>query len=165
MARVERRVSFVPDVHAPQVLARVRELDPDLGLIYGGPILKPELFDIPRFGTLGIHHGRLPEYRGRKTTFWEMQRGEETAGVTIQRINAGVDTGEVLQRGAVPIGGKTYGRVWREVQQLGVELYLDAVLQVKRGAATFESPAPSKGPHYRDPRSLDILRLWWRRLA
>jgi len=58
----------VPDVHAQAVLERVRAAAPDLGVIYGAPILKPELFGIPPLGTLGIHHGRVPQYRGKKTT-------------------------------------------------------------------------------------------------
>ena len=79
--------------------------------VCGAPILKPELFEIPAFGTLGIHHGRLPEYRGKKTTFWAIYNGDSTAGVTIQRINAGLDTGEIVCTGEVPTAGKTTGEL------------------------------------------------------
>jgi folate-dependent phosphoribosylglycinamide formyltransferase PurN len=164
MARIDRRTELVPDLHAPSVLERLRRLEPDLAVIYGGPILKPELFEIPRFGTLSIHHGRLPEYRGKKTTYWEMEEGRPTAGVAIQRIGAGLDTGDIVAEGEVPIGDKSYLRVWREVQELGVTLYLDAILQIKRGTA---SPRPQRGTPgrlYRDPSWLPILRLGWRQM-
>ena len=91
------RFETVRDVHAPAVIERLRALAPDLGVIYGGPLLKPELFEIPRLGTLGIHHGRAPKYRGKKTTFWEVFNGEPTAGVTIQRLNRGIDTGDIVR--------------------------------------------------------------------
>jgi folate-dependent phosphoribosylglycinamide formyltransferase PurN len=161
---VDERIEIVPDIHAPAVLERVRELQPDLGLIYGGPIVKPKLFEIPRFGTLGIHHGCVPEYRGKKTTFWEMYNGEQTAGVTIQRVNAGVDRGEIVRQGAVPIEGRRYGRVWDDVQRLGVELYRDAILDMKRGVAKLEPQGNGGGRPYRDPKLSHIVGLWWRQL-
>ena len=90
--RALAKVATVLDVHVSDVLERVRAARPDLGVIYGAPILRPELYEIPVFGTLGIHHGRLPEYRGKKTTFWEMYNGEAVAGVAIQRCWASVST-------------------------------------------------------------------------
>ena len=160
-----RKFATVPDLHAPQVLERVRAAAPDLGVIYGAPILKLELFGIPALGTLGVHHGRAPRYRGKKTTFWEMYNGERTAGVTIQRVNAGIDTGDTVRTGEVEIGRKSYSRVWREVEDLGCELYLAAVLDLKRGQATFvrQDPDVPHGPLYRQPSPRDILRFWLHR--
>ncbi len=158
------RVRYVADMHDPKVIAEVRELEPDLGLGYGGPILRPELFRIPEHGTLGIHHGRLPEFRGKKTTFWEIWEGEPTAGVTIQRIDEGIDTGEIVAQGAVKVGSRGYESVWQAVQRLGVDLYIDAVLAVRDGRATFRRPERRGGPLRSDPTPLELLRLPIRRL-
>ena len=157
----------VPDLHAPELLDRLRSLAPDLGVVYGAPLLRPELFDIPALGTLGIHHGRVPQYRGRKTTFWEIYNGEPVAGITIQRVGAGIDTGEVVRQGEVEIGRKHYGRVWREVERLGCDLFLEAVLDVKRGNARFlpQDETSPRRPLYRQPSPRDILALWWTRLT
>lgn len=163
--RALTRIVVVPDIHAPLVLQRVRALAPDLGLVYGSPKLEPELFEIPTMGTLGIHHGKLPEYRGKKTTFWALLNGEATAGVTIQRINAGLDTGDIVCTGDVPIAGRRYGRIDAAVEELGVELYLSAILAVKRGQAVCRPQAPGTGPLYRQPGARDILRLWRRQLT
>jgi len=165
-ARALSRFLTVPDVHAPEVLERVRAAAPDLGVIYGAPILRPELFSIPRFGTLGIHHGRAPQYRGKKTTFWEMYNGERTAGVTIQRVNPGVDTGDVVRRAEVEIGRKGYRRVWREVEEVGRRVYLEAILDVRRGAAQFapQDATARRNRLYRQPGPRDIVRFWWSRL-
>jgi methionyl-tRNA formyltransferase len=139
-------------------------MDADLGLIYGSPILRPELFEIPKMGTLGIHHGSLPRYRGKKTTFWEMYEGEERAGVTIQKVNRGLDTGEIVQEGHVRIGSRSRSRVWREVEDLGLQLYLRSILQVGAGTARLREQDGPKGQLYRDPPLTLIIRLWWRQL-
>jgi methionyl-tRNA formyltransferase len=125
------------------------------------------LFAIPTLGTLGIHHGRAPEYRGKKTTFWEMYNGERTAGITVQRVNPGIDTGEIVRRGEVEIGRKGYGRVWREVEEVGRRVYLEAILDVRLGTARYvpqDASAPRR-PLYRQPGMRDIVRLWFCRIA
>jgi folate-dependent phosphoribosylglycinamide formyltransferase PurN len=154
------------DIHAADVLEYVRTLDPDLGLIYGSPILRPELFGIPRLGTLGIHHGTLPQYRGKKTTFWEVYNGEQTAGVVIQKVNERLDAGEIVARRDIPIAGKRYGRVNREVNEAGVELYVDAILSVRRGTvARHTQHAPVDRRIYREPTVRDWLHVVGRRFA
>lgn len=163
-AELVDRVRYVADMHDPRVIAEVRELEPDLGLGYGGPILRPELFRIPEHGTLGIHHGRLPEFRGKKTTFWEIWEGEPTAGVTIQRIDEGIDTGEIVAQGAVEVGSRSYESVWQAVQRLGVDLYVEAVAAVRDGSATFRRPEHRGGPLRPDPSPAELLRLPLRRL-
>jgi glycosyltransferase involved in cell wall biosynthesis/folate-dependent phosphoribosylglycinamide formyltransferase PurN len=160
--RLAPKVRTVPDLHSAEVLALLRQWRPDLGAVYGAPILRRELFEIPPLGTLGIHHGRVPEYRGRKTTFWEIYNGEATAGVTIQRINAGIDTGDIVKAGEVPIGAWGYGRVERETQVLGWRLFVDAVLEARSGT-TIARPQPSgRGRHYRQPKVADFVGLWLR---
>jgi len=160
------RIFAVPDMHAPEVLERVRAMDADLGLIYGSPVLRPELFGIPRLGTLGIHHGTLPRYRGRKTTFWEVFNGEPAAGVVIQRVNAGLDTGDIVTQGEVPIGRRWWWSVERDLHTLGIHLYLDAILAVRSGKAT---PRPQLRAglvkSYHDPGLRDELRLAGRLIA
>lgn len=164
LTQLAERIHFVPDIHAGPVLAQVRALAPDLGLIYGSPILKPELFEIPARGTLGIHHGKVPEYRGKKTTFWAMYNGEKSAGVTIQKVNAGLDTGQIVKAGEVPTTGRSLAAVWTELEQLGLDLYIQAIIEVKSGVAQYRLQVGKKGKLYRDPKPGDILTFWARQL-
>ncbi len=154
------RIHFVPDIHAVHVLEQVRMLEPDLGLIYGSPILKPELFEIPELGTLGIHHGKVPEYRGNKTTFWAMYNGEPAAGVTIQKVNKGLDTGSIVKTGEVKAYRRAYQTVFRELEALGLGLYIQAILEVKHGVAEFTPQTGAKGKAYRNPKLGDFIRFW-----
>ena len=159
---IENRIHFIPNIHAPQVLEQVKSLAPDLGLIYGSPILKPELFEIPKLGTLGIHHGKVPEYRGNKTTFWMMYNGEQFAGVTIQKVNKGLDTGTIVKTGEVKAYRRAYRTVFHELEALGVELYIQAILEVKHGVAKFQPQTGTRGKVYRNPKLGHFIRFWGR---
>lgn len=154
------RIHFVPDIHAADVLDQVESQAPDLGLIYGSPILKPELFEIPSMGTLGIHHGKVPEYRGNKTTFWAMYNGEEVAGVTIQKVNTGLDKGQIVKEGEVIIGRRSQRAVWHELEALGLNLYIQAIIEVMEGTATFRPQTGRKGKLYRNPKLKDLMSFW-----
>lgn len=154
------RIRFVEDIHSDTVIEQLKSMKPDMGLVYGSPILRRELFETPAFGTLGIHHGKVPEYRGNKTTFWAMYNGEDTAGVTIQKINAGLDTGQIVKEGEVFVGSRTLGSVRRELEELGLELYIQAILDVKNGTASFRPQVGEKGRLYRNPKYNDLVRFW-----
>ena len=164
LKKISDRVFFVPNIHAQDVLNQVCALQPDLGLVYGSPILKPELFEIPRLGTLGIHHGKVPEYRGNKTTFWAMYNGEPYAGVTIQKVNKGLDTGSIVKAGEVKVSGRSYPAVVQELEKLGLDLYLEAILEVKQGIAEFTPQPGARGRLYRNPKLMDFIRLWIRQI-
>jgi methionyl-tRNA formyltransferase len=161
---ISGRIHNVNYIHAQAILDHISSLNPDLGLIYGSPILKPNLFNIPRYGTLGIHHGKVPEYRGNKTTFWAMYNGEAAAGVTIQKVNEGLDTGSIVKEGSVPIGRRSYQRVWSDLEALGLDLYIQAILEVKNGTAAYRPQTGKKGRLYRNPKPKDFVTLWARQL-
>lgn len=164
LAQIENKVHFVVDIHAEDVLEKVSSLTPDLGVVYGSPILKPKLFEIPALGTLGIHHGKVPEYRGNKTMFWAMYNGEQKTGVTIQKINAGLDTGLIVKEGDVVIGRRSQQAVWRDLEALGLDLYIQAILEVRKGTAQYRPQMGNKGKLYRNPTPSDILRFWFKQL-
>jgi hypothetical protein len=164
LERISDRIHFVPHIHAQNVLEQVCALDPDLGLIYGSPILKPELFEIPSLGTLGIHHGKVPEYRGNKTTFWAMYNGERVAGVTIQKVNEGLDMGSIVTTGEVSTQGRTYQAVVHELETLGLDLYMQAILEVKHRTAEYKPQSGVNGKLYRNPKPVDFLKFWGRQM-
>src|SRR5438067_10620788 len=96
-------IDNVADVNAAAVVDRVREWRPDLGLSLAAPILKQPLFEIPRLGTLNIHNGELPNYRCMPPGFWELWNGEKAVGVTVHRVEKGLDSGPILLTDHIPI--------------------------------------------------------------
>ena len=79
--------------------AQIRQLQPDLMIVCGGPILRKPIFSIPRLGTVNIHFGISPFYRGQHTILWPLMKCDfGHIGATIHQIDSGVDTGEVFAR-------------------------------------------------------------------
>jgi hypothetical protein len=76
----------------PQSIARLKQLDLDVGLHKAGVIYREQTINCFRLGILNSHIGLLPEYRGRSVMEWSLLQGEPT-GVTVFFIDAGIDTG------------------------------------------------------------------------
>ena len=91
------------DLHAPESIALLTSLAPDLGVVFAAYRLKPSVFTIPRLGCLNLHLGLAPEFRGSSPAFYEMLEGVPTVGVTIHRINEGLDTGPIIKQESFPI--------------------------------------------------------------
>jgi methionyl-tRNA formyltransferase len=80
-------------------LLRLRDLKPDIGVVVAyGHILKSELLELPPRGMVNVHPSLLPELRGAAPIEWAIIRGHETTGVTIIRLDAGMDSGPILHQ-------------------------------------------------------------------
>ena len=132
-------------INGPAACAYVREQNPDLGIALGAPILKEALFALPRLGTINLHKGRLPDFRGMPPAFWELNSGAASVGCTVHRVAAGLDTGDILLASEVPIDQfSTVAGVQVKLHRLGVELVTEAVAQIVAGTAQF-SKQPAGG--------------------
>ena len=90
-----------------------------------GQILPREFFAWPRFGSLNVHTSLLPRYRGAAPVVHAILNGEKETGVTIMKLDEGMDTGEVLAQSRTPIGPDvTSGDLERQLSRQGVELLL-----------------------------------------
>jgi peptidoglycan/xylan/chitin deacetylase (PgdA/CDA1 family) len=139
------------DIHAAEVLERVRNFAPELGLSLAAPILKAPLFGLPRLGTINLHKGKVPFYRGMPPAFWELSRGESAVGCTVHKVEAGLDTGDILQQGevVVPPHPSVKGMQLR-LDDLGVALMRDGVVQLGDGTARWQAQAAG-GQTFRKP--------------
>ena len=79
-------------------------LSPDAIIVVGyGRIIPQWMIDLPRFGNLNLHASLLPKYRGAAPIQWAIAQGESITGVTTMRIDAGLDTGDILLQRELPI--------------------------------------------------------------
>jgi methionyl-tRNA formyltransferase len=86
-----------PGVRSPEILAQLAALEPDLGVLADfGRIVPPALLELPRHGILGVHPSLLPRHRGATPIQATILEGDTEAGVSIYRMDAGLDTGPVL---------------------------------------------------------------------
>jgi methionyl-tRNA formyltransferase len=84
--------------------ATIHELRPDLVAVAAyGQILPKELLDLPRFGCVNVHTSLLPKYRGAAPIQWAILNDEPETGVTIMKMDVGLDTGDILAQDRTPI--------------------------------------------------------------
>lgn len=84
--------------------AQLAALNPDAIVVVGyGRIIPQWMIDLPRLGNINLHASLLPKYRGAAPIQWAIACGEAVTGVTTMRIDAGLDTGDILLQRAVPI--------------------------------------------------------------
>ncbi len=92
-------------IRHPEALARLRAVQPDAMVVVGyGQILPQSAIDIAPLGIINVHASLLPELRGAAPIQWSIARGHASTGVTTMRIDAGLDTGDMLLRWETPIG-------------------------------------------------------------
>ena len=89
---------FQPErIRRPENVELLRQINPDVMVVVGyGQIIPQSIIDIPRHGILNVHASLLPKYRGAAPIQWAIANGETVTGVTIMRIDAGLDTGDML---------------------------------------------------------------------
>jgi methionyl-tRNA formyltransferase len=94
-------------IRAPEVQELLQGLAPDcIVIIAYGQIIPAKLLPIPKFGWINLHASLLPNYRGAAPINWAIANGETRTGLTTMRIDAGMDTGDMLLRREVEIGPK-----------------------------------------------------------
>ncbi|MCP4992739.1 MAG: hypothetical protein GY934_02975 [Gammaproteobacteria bacterium] len=92
-------VLYCKNINDARSEAFIRKLAPDLLIsAYFSQILKPPIIQLPKMGTLNVHPGWLPAYKGAMAYFWVLRHGEHRAGVTVHWIDNGIDTGVLISR-------------------------------------------------------------------
>jgi methionyl-tRNA formyltransferase len=128
---------FQPEkVRHPSFLSAFRDLAPDLVIVAAfGQILPKEIILGPRLGCINIHPSILPKYRGAAPINWALIRGEKKTGVTIMRMDEGVDSGAILLQEETPIGPtEIYGMLHDRLAKMGAELLLITLAMLQADA-------------------------------
>lgn len=99
-----------------------------------GQILSQEILDMPRLGCFNIHASLLPKLRGAAPIQWSVLNGDETTGVTIMEMNAGLDTGDILIQKEIPITEEDTGdSMFEKLKVLGASLIVEALPLIEAG--------------------------------
>jgi len=90
----------IRDVSSPENVSLLEKLEPDVIAACGCSILRKNLLSVPPLGTLNLHSGLAPYYRGCSCYFWPLYNDEpEYVGVTIHYVNPGIDDGDIIHQG------------------------------------------------------------------
>lgn len=113
----------------PEVFQQLSQWHPDVIVVAAfGMILRQEVLDLPPFGCINIHASLLPRWRGAAPIQASILAGDIETGITIMKLDAGVDTGPLLNQRAIPIGPQdTGGILFDKLSALGAELLLETL--------------------------------------
>lgn len=145
-----------------EFLAQIRALDADISVVVAyGQILKPEVLAVPRLGSVNIHASLLPELRGAAPIQWAIVRGHAMSGVTIMRMEAGLDSGPMLLRVEEPIEpGESASELGARLAEIGAEALVEALAVMQEGALV-EHPQDHGRATYAPKVDRETARLDW----
>ncbi len=130
-------------------IGELRGLNPDLVVVVAyGQILPPAILDLPAFGCVNVHTSLLPKYRGAAPIQRAIAEGEAETGVTIMKMDPGLDTGPVLSMRRTPIQSEDNSQTLHDrLAGLGAELLLETLPAYVSGRIT-PQPQPAEGATY-----------------
>jgi len=114
---------------------RLAAIAPDAIIVVGyGRIIPQWMIDLPRLGNLNLHASLLPKYRGAAPIQWAIANGESVTGVTTMRIDAGLDTGDILMQREIAIGLEdTAETLGPKLASIGAELMVGTLRALETG--------------------------------
>ncbi len=124
-------------IRRPEAIEHLRALAPDVMVVVGyGQIIPQSVIDIAPLGIINVHASLLPELRGAAPIQWSIVRGYERTGVTTMRIDAGLDTGDILGQWDTPIGpDETAPELSLRLAEAGARLLIETLFELAAGSA------------------------------
>lgn len=144
---------FQPErIRNEQAVESVRQMKPDVIVVVAfGQIIPKEILELAPYGCLNVHASLLPAYRGAAPIQWAVLNGEEESGVTIMRMDEGLDTGDMITKKVVKLAeDETSGSLFERLSEEGAQLLVKTLSSVFDGTAVYEkqpeqSPTPYAG--------------------
>ncbi len=115
----------------------LRKYDADIFVVAAfGQILPKSILDMPKYGCINVHASLLPKYRGAAPIQWAVINGDPVTGVTIQQMDIGVDTGDIIVTKELAISeDETGGGLFDKLAVVGAEACIEALVQIENGTA------------------------------
>jgi methionyl-tRNA formyltransferase len=122
-------------VHEPDAMRQLRTWSPDLIVVAAfGQILRPEVLGLPAHGCLNVHASLLPRWRGAAPVRAAILHGDQTTGVTIMKMDPGLDTGPIISQSQTSISPQdTAETLSQRLAELGSELLVETLPGYLRG--------------------------------
>jgi methionyl-tRNA formyltransferase len=144
-----------------EFLEQVKSLNPDIFVVVAFRILPDELIAIPKHGAINLHASLLPKYRGAAPIQWALINGEDRTGVSIFKIDSGIDTGEIILQSIVAIHPEeNSGELASRLSEIGAEKIVEALELIKHNKVKFikqDSELKSSAPKI----TPEIQKLDW----
>ncbi len=154
-------------LRSPEVLAELAALRPDLLVTAAyGLILPRDILDLPRLGCWNLHASLLPRWRGASPINQAILHGDRQTGISLMQMDAGLDTGPVLDRVATPIGPEeTAGQLHDRLAPMAADLLLENLRRLPSDGVPPAQPQDPSGATHAPLIAKSDARLDWQRPA
>ena len=136
-------------IREPENLELLKSCQPDVIVVVAfGQIIPEEILKLPKHGCINVHASLLPDYRGAAPIQWAVINGEKESGVTTMRMDAGLDTGDMILQEIIPLAPKeTGGSLFDKLSETGAKLLIRTLEALENDTAQFvkqpkDSPTP-----------------------
>ncbi|MDR0347533.1 MAG: methionyl-tRNA formyltransferase [Coriobacteriales bacterium] len=155
-----------------ELLLRIAAAEPDFIIVAAyGMILPRQLLVLPHHGCINIHASLLPRWRGAAPIQRAILAGDEQTGISVMRMEEGLDTGDVCRVATVPAAGKSAQELTDELAELGARLLLEALPSIADGTAQWQAQdekevmyADKVGKHELTPSPADTTSVNLRKI-
>ena len=133
----------------PEAMEQLRAWNPELIVVAAfGQILRKDVLDLPLHGCINVHASLLPRWRGAAPINAAILHGDEETGVTIMKMDVGLDTGPMLSKRSIRLRRQdTAGSVFEKLSQLGADLLIETLPEYLSGKL-LPTPQPEEGMTY-----------------
>ena len=146
------------------IIEEIKSIKPDFIFVAAyGKILNKEVLDLPKFGSINVHSSLLPKYRGAAPINWSIINGDKTTGVTIMKMDEGMDTGDIILSEELDIGEfDNVETLTEKLAIVGSNLIEIFINNFKNKGNEFESFAQNDAESSAAPKmSKDISKINW----
>ena len=145
---------------------KIRSVSPDLLVVVAfGQILPQEILDIPTYGAINVHASLLPKYRGPAPIQWAILNGETETGITTMKMDAGLDTGDILRQTKTLISqAETAETLHDRLSQMGAVTLIETLNALQDQSLTSTAQNPSEAT-YAPMLKREDGRIDWRKPA
>lgn len=141
---------FQPErVRRPEAVEHLRAIPVDAMVVVGyGQIIPQTVIDLAPLGIINVHGSLLPKYRGAGPIQWAIRNGETVTGVTTMRIDAGLDTGDMLLKASTPIApDENAVELGPRLAVMGADLLVETLAGLAAGTITPEKQNDAEATH------------------
>ena len=127
-------------VRRPECIEELKKYQADVCVVIAfGQILPKEILEMTPYGCINVHASLLPAYRGAAPIQWAVMNGDEVSGVTIMKMDEGLDTGDMLTKVEVPLAAdETGGSLFDKLAAAGAKLLVETLPKLEKGEVTPE---------------------------
>ena len=123
-----------------ELIETLKQMEPDVIVVAAfGQILPISVLEIPKYGSINVHGSLLPKYRGAAPIQWSIINGDTVTGITTMYMDAGMDTGDMIEKFELPIDpNDTYGTLYDKMKKLGGQAIISTLKKVESGTVPRE---------------------------